>query len=412
MLLTDVERQILRLAVVLSPVEDSALQATALKFFGAAPSAILVLMVLGLNLCRWLLRWRDLEVRTVTLHRFLAGFAMLAVTTLFFVAWGGGMDVLSKGIKYSLVIVSFLYFVYRLCMDFEYYRGAIYLAAVLSVMGFLLGDLLGVLPALLHFNENINMRSRGLSLESSTFGTQIGVYALMCTHLLRSRQLAAGVFLGMLGVLAASASKGAILSMLLALAIVYFIKSKNALLATVLILVASVGAFLLIPLELIGAQFDFESGTSLATRLTMMLLAFKIAATTILGVGPGGTVFSVVVFGPPVLDFVKSYFPIPLLFDEVDAYMRGDPDAVITFKSLFAENAVIFGIPFILFFAFWLTPRVVAKAKRSDYSMAVLGVFLWLALTFYHSGYGYYSIGVGLACVLAASNEKNSLGHA
>lgn len=412
MLLTDVERLMLRLAVLFSPVEDFALQGTVLKFFGAAPSAVLVLVVLGMHLCRWLLAWNDPGVQASKFNRLLAGFAMVSFSSLFMVAFGGGLEILLKGAKYSLVIVSFLYFIYRLSTDFDYYRRAIYLATVVSVGGFILGDLLSALPGFLHFNENTNMRNRGLSLESSTFGTQIGVFALVCANLLRSRHVAAGVFLIMLGVLTASGSKGAILSMLLALIIVYLIKSRNVVLAISLILMVTAGVFYLVPLELVGAQFDFESGTSLATRLTMMLLSLKIASTTVIGVGPGGTVFSVIVFGPALLNFVKSYFSIPLLFDEVDAYMRGDPDAAITFKSFFAENAVIFGVPFILFFTFWLTPRLIQVVKISSYSMAVLGVFLWLALTFYHSGYGYYSIGVGLACVLAASNEKNSLGHA
>lgn len=403
---------LLQCAVALAPFEDSALQETPLRFFGASPSALFIFAAAALSVFMHLASGSPRALlqripRVVVILFLLSTLSSTAIAVM-----GGGLDIYAKHLKFWGLIGAFTYLVYEIAKNVDDYKLPVLIAAVIAFAGYVVGDILAALPAAAHFTENMNGRPRGLSLESSTFGTQIGVYALLTGAVLRQRLLGLLTCMLLMLVLVASISKGAIVSITCACLLCLALRLHGW--WTVALLVAMVGVVSGFVLDSAMTDvLDLESGTSIATRTTMFLLSFKVALLTIIGASPGGAIYAVQLFGQSIIDYLEDALPVPLLFSEVQAYVDNDPDAIVTYKTFFADNLAMFGLPFAFFYISHYTLQMYRLARYSANAyIAVLGVFLWLAITWYHSGYGYYSIATGLGFIFAHAKETNSLGHA
>lgn len=404
-------RALLQWAVALAPFEDSALQATPLRFFGASPSALFIFAAVVWSALADLSSNGPPTVLKRPPGVILFFIATSALSSTAIALSGGGLDIYAKLVKFWVLIGAFAYLVIAVSKDLDAFKVPVLIAAFIAAAGYLVGDVLGALPAAAHFTENMNSRPRGLSLESSTFGTQIGVYALLAGAILRGRVLGPVVCLMLVMILVASISKGAIVSICFGVLLCLALRLRGWWVWPMLALALMVIGGYLLDSAVVDA-LDLENGTSLATRATMFLLSIKVALLTVIGASPGGAIYAVQTFGQSVIDYLEGAVPLPLLFSEVQAYVDNDPDAIVTYKTFFADNLAMFGVPF----AFVYLTRYSFRSYRlarfgANPYIAVLAVFMWLAITWYHSGYGYYSVATGLGFILAHAKETHPLGH-
>ena len=172
---------------------------------------------------------------------------------LLFGVWSHGENLLWKG---ATSLISLLAVIFAAQLDYgksPVARTAIYVAFTLVIVGFLFGNSnpLG-LPALvegrvLHYTPLPDVRPRGLASEPSQFSLTAVILGLLSVHVTRSRARKTLLFLLTFGLLIASGSKGAILTLFICAIILSIIKwhSKFSHIAILLFVVVPLGLILI-----------------------------------------------------------------------------------------------------------------------------------------------------------------------
>jgi hypothetical protein len=208
-------------------------------------------------------------------------------------------------------------------------------------------------------------------------------------------------------------SKGGIICMLLILLFIFMLRAKASLLQAVALLIlaspiAYLGAYFLLP------QFGTEAlkaSNSIATRLTMQIVAGLILIHFPLGIGFGAMFPAIGKFLSQGIDLAQSLVPFPLSFDEVTQYFT-DPQYAGA-KSLAANFAIFFGFPFIIG-AFIACFRLARQLYRLGF-IALLACVLFMVFQLCTSvdSLAYYNIYLpfGIA-VYEIRRHANSTGNA
>jgi hypothetical protein len=396
------ELALVRAAVVLSPIENSVLQATPLGFFGAGVAVIPLLLAGALRLML-LVGGHERVNRRVVLALVLIGAYAALVTIFGMVRWGAsshGEFLPAKAIKNLLLIITFALMIWYVARHFVQLRAAILAAFALSLLGVVLVALVPALDAangLFSYQENKNLRPRGFALESSTLGAQVAVYGLVTAAMVRST-LARVLVIALAGlVVIYSDSKGTIAAFSLALVIAP-LAVRLSVAGRIAALAIGVGVLALgFGLVMDMLLTDLESTTSTGTRSVMAVLALTLAGVSGVGTGLGAYLPAISEWGPAVVDFIERLGLPAGALREVQEYIDGTTAQAVSFKTFVADSIAWFGVPMLLA-TIWVWWKTWQRLKSQSLPLMMLFFFITLGFGTFLSGYGFYAqaLGVGV----------------
>lgn len=395
------------LLLALLPVQDTVFQKSPLRTVGASLSVWPLMLLIALNLGRRLMK---LDF-SMPLKGLLVLLYVLALTLVYLLLWGTSFQDTSLVIKsLNLLLIVGLYLFTLFGVPYHSHRW-LWMGAMagfgLSLLGFFLGPILDS-NSLLHATANLDARPRGFCTESSTFSVQVVISGLLAIFYLRHSWSKLLLFVGTIGLLIVSGSKGGLLTLLLCSAVFGLVRagfSITKLLLGTAILVP-VGMYL-IGLVNEGFQNDLlSSGSSVATRGTMIVFALLCNMHNPLGVGFSGFYPAMARYLPEAMSITTSFFNFPLIFTEVSNYQYTMENADC--KTLFFDFLVYFGLPFAVGFIvfFWTLLRRLYRDQQ--FVLFVGALFSCIALVTYYSSLNTYSIPVLLGVCLSAYRHEDS----
>lgn len=389
-----VQEALLWTIIILSPLQDTILQKTPLKLFGASPAVLPVMALATLTLLNGLLRLK------LTLdRRMLIGIIyVLIICAAHLVTFQPGLDTIQWHPLRSFGLMTALIVFMMTGVDYQNTRGlriAIFIALFLTLTGVVLGGLLG--PDAIKFLQvtpDASRRPRGFSTESSTLSVQIICIGMLSAHYMRRtwQKVIISTITG--GLLIYSSSKGGLIALLLCVLILVLVRSRASLFYKFLIglLVSPVlvaGAILVV--SRFSHLVALNQTTTIATRVSMALFSTIVVIHNPLGVGFTGFYPAIPKYLYSAMWTVQSWFPFPLAFVEVKGYLT-PPFKDADCKSFFLDFLVFFGIPFaILFFHFGYNLLQKLLAYRL-FSLFVAVLFAFLALFTYYSTLNAYTV--------------------
>ncbi len=380
--------------ITLSPLQDTVLQKTPLKLFGASPAVLPVLALASLALFRQILRLKFALDR-----KMLIGIGyVLAICVAHIITFQPGLDSIQWRPLRSFGLMTALIVFLMTGVDYKNTRGlrfAIFMAASITLAGVALGALLGPdSMRILQVTPDAGGRPRGFCTESSTLSVQIVCVGMLCSHyLLRTwKKVVTGVITG--GLLIYSSSKGGLISLLLCVLILALMRSRASVFSKILAGIV-VSPILVFGVLLVASRFSslvmLNQTTTIATRVSMALFSGVVVLHNPLGVGFTGFYPAIPRYLYSAMWTVQSWFPFPLAFTEVREYLT-PPFKDADCKSFFLDFLVFFGIPFaIVFFRFGNNLLQELLAHRL-FSLFVAVLFAFLALFTYYSTMNAYTV--------------------
>jgi hypothetical protein len=386
------------LFIVLCPIQDFMLQGTPLRGLGVSPCIFPLCAIALVEGGQWLL-----SAKTRVSPSVVTCFVYVLLTAVYglvlFGASSHGENLLWKS---TTSLISLLAIIFAAQLDYSrssVVSTAIYVAFTLAIVGFLFGNSnpLG-LPALvengvLHYTPPLpDVRPRGLASEPSVFSLTAVILGLLSVHVTRSRAMKALLFLVTFGLLIASGSKGAILTLFICVIILSIIKwhSRLSHIALLLFVFFPLGLLLIWLIPTLFPEELFAISGTIPTRFSMILCALVTVLHNPFGVGLTGFLPAVARYLPGAMSAVDSIFPFPLYFGEVSEYLTS-ADAVST-KTFFFDQLMRFGIPFAIFFFIFiasLLKRLVAK-RQTILLIAILASTI--AIMTYAPGTGNFAV--------------------
>jgi hypothetical protein len=398
------------LFIALCPIQDFMLQGTPLRSLGASPA---IFPLCALALVEGSQRLFNAKTRVSLSAAIIFVYVLLtAVYGLFIFGFSShGENLLWKG---TTSLISLAAILFAITLDYgnnPVVRTAIFVAFTLVVVGFLFGNSnpLGF-PAMiengvLHFTPLPDERPRGLASEPSVFSLTAVILGLLSVHVTRSRARKVLLFLLTFGILIASGSKGAILTVFICVIILSIAKWHSKLSHIVILLLFFLPLGLLL-IWLIPALFPEElfavSGT-IPTRFSMILCSLVTVLHNPFGVGVTGFLPAVARYLPGAMSATESIFPFPLYFGEVSEYLTS-ADTVST-KTFFFDQLMRFGIPFAIVFFVFITDllrRLVTK-RQTILRIAILASTI--AIVTYAPGTGNFAVPIVFG--VALNEAKN-----
>lgn len=312
---------------------------------------------------------------------------------------------MSISILYISSIIPFFYFFYK---DFsKKYLLISFIACSLSV--FIVLAIPNFETSFFHFTNNLNMRPRGFSLESSTLAITIGILGLLTAFF--ARKLFVKIFLiGMSGlIIFLSGSKGGLLIFCFSLILSFLPKLSSKFSITKLIIfftmfVSAISAFLIFftPILLRDFSRDLVFYTSTATRVTVFLSSLLIVAKNPLGVGFSGLIPNLQFTIPDIVNFLRGYTLFSNAnFSEVLGYINAPSDFAIGTKTFFGDFSIYGGLPFIIafvYFHFILLKRLSKNPDNFILSSTIIFCFLALFLSVGLFNLFFFPLAYGVAC--------------
>jgi O-antigen ligase/polysaccharide polymerase Wzy-like membrane protein len=405
-----VDEVLLWTMVVLSPLQDTALQSTPLKLVAASPAVFPLIALMALHMVRRILRM-DYKFHRWTL--IAAGYALL-VSVAHLIAYSQGVLVLEWRALRGGSIFAILAFFVVFGLDLRNTRGlriAAYTALCLTLVGIAIGAILGANAVpLLQSTPSLTGRPNGFSTESSTLSVQTVCTGTLTVHFLSKIWQKVGIGLLTCVLLVYSQSKGGLISLMLCITILAIIKTRSSLTIKI------IAAFIVIPALYLGSLFLVSmfgsiiaenQTSSIATRLSMAIFSMITVAHNPLGIGFTGLLPAIREYLPRSMDLVQSWFPIPLAFVEVKSYLV-PPYRDADCKTFFFNYFVFFGFPFAFVFfrfAFGLLRRLYLAGRDS---LFVGALFCLTALLFYYSTMNAYTLPLLFGVALCEVRQRET----
>jgi hypothetical protein len=229
------------------------------------------------------------------------------------------------------------------------------------------GIFFGDIPAL-HFTPLVDaiVRPRGLSTEPSTLSVTVISVSLLCAHFSLTRMVKVFFVVSAIGLLWMTGSKGGIFVLFICAVVLLALRFRKWYQAPLLL--AAVIPLGLFAVSFVPSLFPEENpllSSSLDTRAVMIVCAAKTVEHNPLGVGFSGFLPAVAAYLPESMDDIQELYPLPLAFNEVSQYLTSAEE--VSTKTLFFDEAMRFGLPFIILFAVFsikLLKRLAIKQNK------------------------------------------------
>lgn len=320
----------------------------------------------------------------------------------------------------SLLLLSAVWLTPLLCIDHirtAHLRRALWAALAVSAVGYVAGDVFrGSMPAGLQsllfgagYDEYLHTRPRGFMQENSHFATLVGRNLLILYLLYEAsrpyspRRLAA-FLVGLAGLLVGLGSKGAAVSLAVAVLSIGLTRRQLPYLVVLAPLVWWLGT-----LQIEALSYDIENFTSASTRLTLGLAVLAALVMNPLGYGYYGFYAAIQQFGGWSMAWLGER--LPLILSELTDIVEDLNN--VSAKSTLLDYGLVFGLPFFLMLMRWLR-RIRVSDPRARAALTYL-----LLSSLASSGHESISLFLGLAVLLrlfpktaaqllAAPTSKNS----
>jgi hypothetical protein len=408
--------------ICLMPFQDTFLQATPLQRLGSSFSIVPLLLLVFLEIARRLIYFDLVFSRFLVVITVYAGLVSLFGVITF--GHGiGGLDLAFQAVKLAIDSGLALYVVLGIdYSDTRILKFAVQLAFFITIAGILANDfnflgLSGLTNSSLFHQTQIldpyEHRWRGMTKEPSVLAPLLMGLGLLCAHLVESPWLQRTYWILALTLTALGGSKGGIICMLLILLVIFLVRARAGVMQAVAVFLlasplAVLGVYLLLPHF---SQDAFQASNSIATRLTMHIVAGMILLHFPLGVGFGGMFPAIGRFLVEGMQIAQSLAPFPLSFDEVTQYLTDTRTAGA--KSLAANFAIFFGLPFIVSASIVCFRLVRQLFRLGQIALLACVLFMIFQLCTSVDSLAYYNIYLpfGLA-VYEIRKHANSTNHA
>ena len=373
--------------IILSPFQNTVFQNTPLKMAGASLSffPLMALFLLASIRHFWL---APFEIKRFTLAAVAYATIVCAVNLVWI--YQDEIIIYWKSLRgYPLLTVLIFFVVFGI----KYWpsrglRIAIYMAFIFSLIGILCDRLLGsnAIPVL-QTTLISDGRPRGFSTEASTLSVQIVASGMLTAHFLARSWQKWSVGGLTVALLVYSASKGALISLLVCIIVLGIAKSRSSLfskvvIGCVLLPVAYFGSLSI--LSIFGTLVEANETATIGTRLSMTVYALITVAHNPFGVGFTGFLPSIPLYLPQAMRFIDSIFPFPVGFAEAKEYLYPPQDNADC-KSFFLDYFVFFGVPFAIVFCRFVAKIFNQLFKLRYYWLFVGALFSVIALMTYYS---------------------------
>jgi len=408
--------------ICLMPFQDTILQITPLQRLGSSFAVLPLMLLIFLEIAQRLIRL------DLVFPRFLVVMAVYAVliSLMGIVVFGpgtGGLGLAWQAVKLAIDSMLVLYVIFGIDYSDRRLVGlAVQIAFFITIMGILVNDFtifgLSGLTNSAVFHQTIVLdvydnRWRGLTKEPSVLAPLLMGMGLLCAHFAVEGWMKKTYWFLALILTALGGSKGGIICMLLILLFIFMLRAKASLLqAVALVLLISPIAYLAVNFLLPQFGADaLRASNSIATRLTMQIVAGLILIHYPLGIGFGAMFPAIGKFLSQGMSVAQSLVPFPLSFEEVTQYLTDPQDAGA--KSLAANFVIYFGFPFVIC-AFIACFRLTRQLYRLGF-VALLACVLFMLFQLCTSvdSLAYYNIYLpfGIA-VYEIRRHANSTGNA
>jgi hypothetical protein len=258
-------------------------------------------------------------------------------------------------------------------------RTAAIVGIVICLAGYLLSDLLQVLPHALRdmlfrgeFANYENSRARGFTEEPGHFATLLGRFLFIAYLIWESgRAYSAFRLVAMLCLAAATlmvmGSKGAVAGIAVAILVIGARRQQLPYFVLLLPLLAWTAS-----VQITNITVDIEQFTSTATRLTLSVAAISAVVLNPFGYGFYGFYGAIQLFGSRAVDWLSDY---PLVFNEVREIV--DDLVNVSSKSTLLDFTLVLGWPFL----FMLRRAVMLIDIRDPRAQAGLIYFFLTAMS-------------------------------
>jgi hypothetical protein len=414
-----------------SVFQDTGLQHSPLSIAAASPAFFILMLVwffrLSENPVDILLRAR-IQRLTVVVAVVLTYVVLNVYFALQFGLVAYGENLFVKGAKIGILFASLVYtgwlFSWYTIPDLStWIRVGAFICFGGLILDYTIHDAL-VRSWWLHYGVNderfgligFDDRPRGFSYESSTLGITLMVFGLLAALTARrdASRLASLVGTGVALIFCGSKAAFPIffVSLICAVAltkwrwvlVVTFAAGPLVLLmayTTMEQLLAVVDHNFLLPFIL-----DIEETTSVATRLTMALSAILSVVEHPLGVGMTGYMPALVAKIESAGELGGQLLGFPLNLSEANTYRFQDTSFAIGAKSFLFDNALVFGVPFVVTWlgGHWVLLQRFRKAKDTLGLTLLVGMFI--PLTFYVPGVSLYIVAIAYGYLIQRSRPQ------
>jgi hypothetical protein len=366
-----------------------------LGYLAASPGVLLIAMAFTLLLP--LAPWRRRNSPANRAWHLLGWGVVMSCISLAIFGWSAIYA--TKSI--SLLILSAVWLTPLLSIGhlrIRHLRRALWAALLISAVGYVTSDVLrGAIPPFLQstifgagYSEYLDPRPRGFMQETSHFATLLG-RDLVVLFLIREaprpyspRRLAL-FLMALAALLAAVGSKGAAVSIVIAVLSVSLTRRQLPYLVAFIPLVAWVGM-----LQINALTVDIENFTSASTRLTLTFAALAALLANPFGYGYYGFYGAIQVFGGWAMTWLGDRLPL-IMTEVADIVQRLNN---VSAKSTLMDFGLLFGVPFLV-----LMYRLVRDIRTSDPRARAALVYLFLS-ALSTSGHESISLFLGLAVLL------------
>jgi hypothetical protein len=417
------------LMIPFSVFQDTAMQHSPLGIAVASPVFFLLALV-------WILRLSGNPVHGLIHTRInrwvvivVLGYVMLNIYYgLQFGSVAYGENLFVKGTKIGLLLASIVYAGWLFSnYTISSFKNWIMVGAFIAfgglVLDFLIHDTL-VRSWWLHYGINdqrfqligFDDRPRGFSYESSTLGITLLVFGVLSALSVRRGWPCLAWLIGTGIALLFCGSKSAFLVFAFSLATSALLTKSRWVFVTFLVAGPMLLMMAFITVDqwwpivdqkfILPFMLDIDETTSVATRLTMAVSAVLSVVQNPFGVGFSGYMPALVANIENAGDLGSRLLGLPLNLNEVKKYLVQETSFAIGAKSFFFDNAVVFGMPFVLL---WVVGHIILIKRYRNSKDAVsltllLGMFI--PLTFYSSGVSIYILPVAYGYLIQCSRSQ------
>ncbi|MCC5464130.1 hypothetical protein [Pelosinus baikalensis] len=395
------------LFILLVPFQDTSLQQY-FGFLGASPSFFPISVLIFLSIIEGLINYRNIKIKKVNLVIFLYVVLISSFYLIIFGTESHGENLIIKAFKIAILTVLFLYPIFYINYDHKWVRISIKIAFLISVIGVILNDYIDT-SLMFHYHENLNMRPRGFSLESSWLSSVIVTLGLLVSSYSKSKIRKIIYIFIMLSGLAYSASKGGIIAMLLAGFCISFFYLRGFWLKvtfTLMMIIASVYLYGFLDIIFL---VDINEYTSTATRSGLAITSLFMILSNPFGVGFTGFLPAINVYIPQAIEFIQYNLNISLNFSELSSYVAVDSAQNISAKSFLLEYSCYFGLPFLIIFLRFHN-LLIEKMKGSNNMYILMAlIYTLIGLSTYLGGVGLYNVSLLYGVIYSEIMQKKNI---
>jgi hypothetical protein len=241
-------------------------------------------------------------------------------------------------------------------------------------------------------------RPRGLSSEPSFLSVTTISIGFLCAHFSRKRISKAFFLLATVGLLVVIGSKGGIFIIFICLGVVAMLKFRKWYQLPILgLAIVPLGIIAAASIPTLFPETGILQSGSVQTRASMIVCATTIVAHHPFGVGFSGYRPAVSKYLPDSMRTIQSLSPLPLDFSEVSEYLGVSPN--VGTKTFFFDEAMCFGLPFILVFIIFTTRLL--KRLAVEQRILFIGVMaIVIAFCSYVSVSGEYATAILLGVAI------------